>query len=93
VSFTTGVPGGGAAPVPVNCTDWGELGASSLMTRLAVRWPAPSGENVTVMMQLVFTGYAPEQAVATWKSEGFAPLAKTEEMCRAAVPALVTVMV
>jgi hypothetical protein len=45
------------------------------------------------MTQLVFTGYAPEQALATWKSEGFAPLGKKEEMCRVAVPALVTVMV
>src|ERR1700730_506803 len=92
VSFTTGVPGGGDAPVPVNCTDWGETGASSLMVRLAVRWPAPSGENVTATLQVEATGYAPEQALATWKSAGFAPLGRTEEMCRVALPALVTVM-
>ena len=91
VSFTSGVPGGGAAPVPVNCTDWGELGASSLMVRLAVRCLAASGENVTEMLQLEATGYAPEQALVIWKSAGFAPPSRTEEMCSVAVPALVTV--
>jgi hypothetical protein len=65
VSFTIGVPGGAAAPVPVNCTDWGESGASSIIVMLAVRWPAPSGENVTVMLQVAATGTGLEQALFT----------------------------
>ena len=52
VSFTTDVPGEGAAPMPVNCTDCGEFAASSVMMRDAVRCPAPTGENVTAMLQL-----------------------------------------
>jgi hypothetical protein len=28
----------------------------------AVRWPAPSGENVTVMLQVEATEYWPKQA-------------------------------
>jgi len=50
-SLATGVPGGGVAPVPVSCIDCGELGASSLMVMSAVRWPEPSGENVTEIVQ------------------------------------------
>ncbi len=92
VTFTTGVPGGGAAPIPVNATDWGEFAASSLMTRDAVRWPAPTGENITAMLQLDPAGYAPEHALFTWKSARFAPLGSTEEICSDALPELVTVM-
>ena len=65
VSFTTGVPGGGAAPMPVNCTDWGEFAASSVIMRDAVRWPAPTGENVTAILQLEPLGYVPEQVLVT----------------------------
>src|SRR5258708_40106436 len=62
------------------------------MTSDAVRWPAPTGENVTAMLQLVPAGYAPEHALFTWKSARFAPLGSTEEMCSDALPELVTVM-
>ena len=76
--------------MPVNCTDWGEFAASSLIMRDAVRWPAPTGENVTAMLQLEPLGYVPEQGLFTWKSAGFAPLGSTEEMCSGAPPELVT---
>jgi hypothetical protein len=90
VSFKTGVPGGGAAPKPVSCTDCGEFAASSLMMRDAARWPAPTGENVTAILQAEPLGYAPEQPLFIWKSAGFAPLGSTEEMCSGALPELVT---
>src|SRR4029077_15232697 len=61
------------------------------MVRLAVRWPAPRGENVTVMLQEEATGYAPEHALVTWKSAGFAPPGSTEETCSVAAPELVMV--
>jgi hypothetical protein len=93
VNFATGVPGGGAAPVPVNCTDCGESGASSLMVIVAVRCPAAWGANVTTMSQVAPAGYAPEQPLATWKSAAFAPPGRTDDICSGAGPMLLTVMV
>src|SRR4029077_4991349 len=80
VNFTTGVPGGGDAPVPVICADCGEFGASSLMMSVAVRWPTPTGENAAAMVQPAPLECVPAQALLTWKSAGFAPLLSTEEM-------------
>jgi len=65
VNFTTGVPGGGAAAVPVICTDCGEFGASSLMRSVAVRWPTPTGENVTAMLHPAPLGYVPAHRLLT----------------------------
>src|ERR1700730_6271141 len=65
VSFTIGVPGGAAAPVPANCTDCGESAASSMIVMLAVRWPAPIGENVTLTLQVPATGTGVEQGLLT----------------------------
>ena len=60
---------------------------------MALRWPAPSGENVTKILQVPPAGYAPEQALEIWKSPGFAPPGTTEEMCSGPGPTLVTVIV
>src|SRR6266849_6933226 len=91
---TTGLPGGGAWPVPVSGTDCGELGASSAMVTLAVRCPAPSGANVTLMVQEEFGARGALHVLpAKLKSPGLEPLRRTEEMCSVALPALVTVMV
>jgi hypothetical protein len=63
------------------------------MVMLAVRWPAPSGEKVTLIVHEAFGAKGPLQVlVAKLKSPGLAPLRTTEEMCRVALPALVTVM-
>ena len=62
------------------------------MMSVAVRWPAPTGENVTAMLQPPPLGYVPAQAVLTWKSAGFAPLLSTEKMLSGALPELVTAM-
>src|SRR5260370_38203933 len=80
---TTGLPGGGAWPVPVSGTDCGELGASSAMVTLAVGCPAPSGANVTLMVQ---EGFGARGALhvfpATLKSPGCGPLGEPAELCQ-----------
>jgi hypothetical protein len=64
------------------------------METIAVRWPAPSGENVTLIVHEAFGANGPLQVLlASAKSPGFAPLNTTEEMCNVATPALVTVIV
>src|SRR5260370_7800231 len=78
---TTGLPGGGAWPVPVSGTDCGELGASSAMVTLAVRCPAPSGANVTLMVQEEFGARGPLPVLpATLQSPGSDPLTRTEQI-------------
>ena len=63
------------------------------MVTIAVRWPAPSGENVTLIVHEAFGANGPLQVLLVKvKSPGFTPLNATEEMCRAAMPALVTVI-
>ena len=82
-----------AIPVPDSEIFCGELGASSLMVMVAVREPAPSGVNVTSMVQVWFGANAPLQELVMLKSEGFEPPRRTEEMCSVAEPALVRVTV
>src|ERR1700686_5351457 len=58
-----------------------------------MRWPAPSGENVTLIVHEAFGANGPLQVLLiSVKSPGFTPLITTEEMCRVAVPALITVI-
>lgn len=90
-SVTAGLVCGGAAPVPVSWTDCGELGASSVMTMLARRCPAPNGENVTLILHVAFTATAPLHALVRVKSPGFVPLSSTDTIFRVALPALVRV--
>src|SRR5579859_2413481 len=94
VRLTAGWPAGAAWPVPARGTDCGEPGASSAMTTLAARWPAPSGENTTLREQELAGGKGTVQLLEVKvKSPGLAPLSNTEEICSVAGPALVSVMV
>lgn len=45
----------GTIPVPLNCTVWGEFGASSLIVRVPVKAPKAVGVKVIEMVQLIFT--------------------------------------
>lgn len=70
----------------------GELGASSVSSRLAVRTPGASGANVTVMVQLAPAAIALVHVwVAKLKSPGSAPPNAMLEMCSGKVPEFVTV--
>ena len=82
-----------AIPVPAREMFCGELGASSLMVIDAVRDPAPSGVNVTLIVQVAFGASAPLQVLVMLKSEGFDPPRSTDAMCSVAEPALVSVIV
>lgn len=64
-----------------------------MMVMSAVRWPEPSGENVTEIEQAELVGKAPEQVLFNGKSAGLAPPTSTEEMCKVAGPVLVRPMV
>jgi hypothetical protein len=46
----------GALPVPLTAAVWGEPAALSLTLSIAVRRPTACGENVTVIVQDMFTG-------------------------------------
>ena len=64
------------------------------MVTLAVRCPAPSGANVTLMVQEAFGARGALHVLAAkLKSPGLEPLRRTEEMCSVALPALITVIV
>src|SRR5260370_1665746 len=92
VGFTTTAGAGAALAFPLTAMTWGEPGASSVSVRLAVRNPAASGVNVTVMVHEALTGMALLQAGSEKpKSLVFGPTTATFVMCSAAVPALVTV--
>jgi hypothetical protein len=79
--------------VPMSCTDCGELGASSVRMMLARRCPAPSGENVTLMVQVAFSATVPLHPLVSVKSPGFAPLSSTDAMFSVALPELVRMTV
>ena len=51
---TSGFVGGAAVAVPLTWMDCGEFWASSVTVTVAERWPAASGVNVSVMVQLEF---------------------------------------
>jgi len=65
ISFTTGVPGGGAAPSLSIAQTAEEFAASSLMTSDAVALASAYRQNVTDMLQLDPAGYAPEHPLFT----------------------------
>ena len=84
---------GAPVPVPVSGTICIEPGALSAIVIEAVRAPSPSGENVTVIVQLALAGYGPLHALVIAKSLAFAPVSSTVEICKAAAPELVRVTV
>jgi len=84
---------GAPVPLPVSGTICMEPGASSVIVIEAVRAPSPSGENVTVIVQLALAGYGPLHALFIAKSLAFAPVSSTVEICNAAAPELVRVTV
>jgi hypothetical protein len=92
LGFTATAGEGAAIEFPMTFMTCGEPGASSVSPTLAVRNPAASGLNVTVMMHEAFMGMALTQAGSEkLKSLMFAPPIATFVMCSAAVPPLVTV--
>jgi len=85
---------GGAIAFPLTLMAWGESGASSVSITLAVRNPAASDKNVTVIAHEALTGMALLQAGSEkLKSFVFAPPSATFVMCSAALPTFVMVTV
>ena len=79
-------------PVPVNMTACGELLALSLMFRVAVRVPAPSGVKVTEIVHLELGARFPPQVfVGDAKSPGLAPVNVMAPMARALESLLISV--
>ena len=72
---------------------WGEPGASSVMVRLAVRWPAARGLKTRETVQLAVGATGAVQLLARLKSEGLGPPRTTDEMWRDVVPEFKTVSV
>src|SRR5882724_3855847 len=92
LGFTATADEGAAVAFPMTFMTCGEPGASSVSATLAVRNPAASGLNVTVMMHEALMGTAlPQVGSEKPKSPIFAPPIATFVMCSAAVPPLVTV--
>lgn len=85
--------GARAMPVPLRVMDWGEPGASSAISKSAMRWPAAVGLKTREMVQLAPGASGAVQLLVKLKSEGLGPERETEEMCRATFPELMTVNV
>ncbi|MDQ1406466.1 MAG: hypothetical protein QOG55_2095 [Acidobacteriaceae bacterium] len=80
--------------VPATVIICGELAASSAIEMVSVPLPLASGAKLTAMEQLAFDAIAAAQGLAGLiNSETFAPLYATLEICRGALPELVTVTV
>lgn len=77
------------AAFPLSARVCGEPGASSVMVTVAMRWPAPRGANVTVIVQFALGARAALHALFMMKSFGFAPPRITEKMFSFAVPEFV----
>jgi len=71
----------------------GEPCASSVMVKVAVRWPGPIGLNATKIVQFPAGAIAAVQLLVKLKSEGLGSAPATEEMWRGAFPELVMVNV
>jgi hypothetical protein len=61
--LTVNSPCGGAIPVPVSDTDWGDPPALSAMSRLPASDPVAVGENVTLTVQFAPAARVLEQVV------------------------------
>ena len=71
----------------------GEPGASSVIVKFAVRWPAPIGLKTSEIVQLAAGATGAVQLFVKLKSEGLGPLRETEETCSGELPELMTVNV
>src|SRR5690348_12674883 len=91
---TIGVVGGAGVAVPAMLMICGESEASSVKVMVSLRSPAARGVKVIVMLHVAFEFSVATQADAlVLKSDGLLPPTVAEEMCRAALPELVTTMV
>src|SRR6202022_356798 len=74
---------------------YGPAGSSLANTSAALRLPRAVGPNTTLTVQLPPAGTATprHELEAMTKSEGFAPSPVTAEICKGALPTLVTVSV
>jgi hypothetical protein len=81
-----------AVAVPETLMTWGEPGALSVSVIVSESGPEWTGEKVTEMEQAPAGATEPLQALELVKSATFVPPKATEEMLRAAVPELVTVI-
>ena len=79
--------------VAVSAMVCGEPGASSVIDKLAVRCPGPSGLKTREIVQLAAAETGDLQLLVSMKSEGFVPARDTAEICRIPVPEFVTVSV
>src|SRR6266849_10998687 len=71
----------------------GEPGASSVISKFAVRWPGPIGLKKSEIVQLAAGATGAVQLLVKLKSEGLGPLRAAKETLRGAVPELITVIV
>lgn len=74
-------------------TVWGELDASSVITKFAVRWPGPTGLNTSEIVQFAVGATGAVQLLVRLKSDGLGPARETADTCSGAVPVLSTVSV
>jgi len=85
-------PGASATPRPLSVTDCGESAALSVIERLAGRFPAMVGVNVTVIVQVAPAAMLlPAQVFVLLKSLALVPLIVTALTVKAAFPLFVTV--
>src|SRR5258708_38134440 len=68
----------------------GEPGASSVIIKFAVRWPAPIGLKTSEIVQLAAGATGAVQLLVKLKSERLGPPRATDETWRGAVPELMT---
>src|SRR5688572_28828371 len=80
---------GAAVPMPLNVTDWGELGAVLVSTRLAPRIPVAVGLNDTDIEHETPTARVLEQVLVNGKSAGFAPVTVIVRLDSVALPVFV----
>jgi hypothetical protein len=85
-------PGASAIPRPLSATDCGESAALSVIERLAERFPAAVGVNVTVTMQVPPAAMLlPTHVFVLLKSPAWVPVTLTTLTVKAAFPLFVTV--
>ena len=90
---TVYVGGGGAAPVPLRVTVWGEAAALSAMESVAEKLAAAAGVKVTEIEQLAPAARELPQVLVCAKSEASVPPSVTALIVNDALPVFLSVAV